>query len=86
MRLEAHFKVNGTTKELKTPLLITLIGPEAFSILRKLLKVLKEHFAEDVNEIYESYKFYQIQQENSSVKEYIVNIRQLLLNVSLKDF
>lgn len=100
MRLVQFFKVNKTEEDMKVASLITLVGPDAFSILRKmcapddpstksynaLVKVLKEYFDPSVNEISESYKFYQIEQGDSTINEYVMKLKATAENCDFGAF
>lgn len=100
MRLTQFFKVNKTEEDLKVASLITFIGADAFSILRKmcapddpstktyaaLVKTLKEYFDPTINEISESYKFYQIEQGDSSITKYIMKLRAAADNCNFGAF
>lgn len=71
-RLEQFFLLNEVDEKKKVSFLITFIGVETYSILKKLLipvdpcsktyaelvNILKKHFAPEINEIPERFKFH----------------------------
>lgn len=89
LRLKQYFIVNNIKEDKKVAYFIILMGPEAYSILSKmcapddpstkdydaLVKVLKDYFQPQINEISESYKFYSIVQRESSVCDFIMRLK-----------
>ena len=86
-RLQQFFVLNNVTEAKNIASLLTFIGPETYSILKKLLfsadwkyvelvKVLKQHFAPEINTIAKRYKFHREDQvKNQSLSEYIVQLK-----------
>lgn len=89
MRLQQFFIVNDVAEEKKVAFFITYIGANAYSVLRKLFSpddpsskrykdlvdALKAYFAPSVNEIAESFKFYNAQQGEKSIREFIIELK-----------
>lgn len=89
LRLQQYFIVNDIKEDRKVAFFIMLIGPGAYSILRKmcapddpstksykdLVKVLKEYCEPETNEISESYKFYSTVQGDLPMCEYIMQLK-----------
>ncbi|CAI6366913.1 unnamed protein product [Macrosiphum euphorbiae] len=89
-RLEQYFVLNDVKVDKKVAFLLTFIGQETYSILKKLLfpgdpvkktfeqliAVLKSHFTPEVNEISERYKFFKEDQKSGQpMSEYIVELK-----------
>ncbi|EAT48507.1 AAEL000453-PA [Aedes aegypti] len=89
-RLELFFELNDVIESKRVAMLITLIGPETYKILKslvipaepktksfeELVTALTGHFAPTVNVIAERYKFHQcVQASSESIAEYIVAIK-----------
>jgi len=100
-RVEQYFVLNEIKENKKIAFLLTFIGQETYSTLKKLvfpddpakktfaelITVLKNHFTPEVNEISERYKFFKEDQKTGqSISEYIVELNRKRKNVSLKIF
>lgn len=91
-RVNQLFEVNDIDTKKKTPLFITLAGPEVYEILlsltlpevpskkkyEELLSLLRNHLTPKVNRRAERYKFHKaIQEEGESISDYIIRLRPL---------
>lgn len=91
-RLESYLKVNKVEEAEKVDLLITLIGPDTFHLLKRLcvpakpkdvsfeglVKKLCDHYAPEKSVITERFKFHQRGQlEGESMSEYLVELNHL---------
>ena len=88
-RMDAFFECNVVEEDKKVPLFITLIGAEAYKLLKDLCtpeqpakkkyadlqKILKDHLSPTKIVVAETFKFYQINQGVLTVAEYIVKLR-----------
>lgn len=100
-RLEQFFELNEVKEEKRVAMLITLIGPETYRILKSLVlpevpksksykdlvKALTCHFAPSVNIIAERYKFNQCEQSVSeSISDFIVALKMCAQSCEFKTF
>ncbi|KAF0765894.1 Uncharacterized protein FWK35_00000636 [Aphis craccivora] len=89
-RLEQYFVLNEVKNDKKVAFLLTFIGQDTYSTLKKLvfpddpvkkmfeelITVLKNHFTPEVNEITERYKFFKENQKSGQpMSEYIVELK-----------
>lgn len=89
-RLQQFFMLNEVQENKKVSFLITFLGQEAYSLLRKLtlpespttktyemlITILREHFAPEINVIAEHYKFHKKEQpEGETIGDYIVQLK-----------
>ena len=99
--LEQYFIVNDIDDKKLTPTFITLIGKEAFSLLRSLVspkkpsemkcddlnKILRNHLQPTPIVIADRYKFYNRNQvENESITDYIAELRREALHCEFEEF
>jgi hypothetical protein len=90
-RLEQFLIVNQVEAEMKVPMLITLIGPETYNVLRnlvspdkpstkkydELLQALTQHYVVKKSAVAGRYEFYACRQiEGQSVNEFVVEIKK----------
>lgn len=100
-RLEQFFKINDISEEAKTPLFITIAGPEICELLmsltvpdlpsdreyKELITALRTHFCPKKNKRAERYKFYQLrQQEGEPLNDFIVRLKSLSQSCLFGDF
>lgn len=100
-RLEQFFILNDIEEEKKVACLITLLGQETYAILKKLIspveaktqgyveliKVLKDYFKPDLNEIPERYKFHKEDQKSGqSIGDYVVELKSKAATCKFGDF
>lgn len=91
-RLKQFFLINDIQDAGKTPLFITIAGPDIYEILMsltvpdlpstkpfdELMKLLRNHFTPKKNKRAERYKFYKaVQEEGESLNEFIVRLKSL---------
>lgn len=91
-RLKQFFLINDVKPENKTPLFITIAGPDVYDILMsltvpelpsakpfdELLKLLRDHFTPKKNKRAERYKFNKaVQEEGELLNEFIVRLKSL---------
>lgn len=91
-RLKQFFLINDVKPENKTPLFITIAGPDVYDILMSLtvpelpsakpfdefLKLLRDHFTPKKNKRAERYKFNKaVQEEGELLNEFIVRLKSL---------
>lgn len=89
-RMEQFFIVNSIENDMKVPMLITLIGPETYNVLKNLvspekpsqktytdlIEALTKHYVVNKSAIAGRYEFYRCKQkEGQSVNEFVVEIK-----------
>ena len=99
--LEQYFLVNDIDDKKLTAIFITLIGKEAFSLIRSLVspkrpsemkiedlnKILRNHLQPTPILIAERYKFYnRNQEEHESITDYNAELRREALHCNFKEF
>lgn len=100
-RLEQYFVLNEIKVDKKIAFLLTFIGQETYSTLKKiefpddpvkktfaeLITVLKNHFTPEVNEISERYKFFKEDQKTDQpISEYIVELKAKVQKCKFENF
>lgn len=90
-RMEQFFIVNQVKEAMKVPMLITLIGPETYNILKnlvspdspatktyvELIESLTKHYVVKKSAVAGRYEFYKCnQKEQQSVNDYVVEIKR----------
>ncbi|XP_050521685.1 uncharacterized protein K02A2.6-like [Daktulosphaira vitifoliae] len=100
-RLEQFFVLNDVQKTKKVASLLTFIGHDAYSVLKKLtypkspkeliykelISKLKVHYSPEINEISERYKFHkEDQKEGQCIVEYIVELKSKAQNCNFGAF
>lgn len=100
-RVEQYFVANGVKDEKQVAVFLSLIGPQAYALLRNLLTpdlpssktfdvlktTLKEHYMPKPSVIGERFKFHnRHQREGESVSDYLVSLKQLATDCEFKDF
>lgn len=99
-RVQQFFLVNNVKEEKKTPLFITIAGPNVYDILmsltvpklpstmkfEELIKLLRTHYTPKVNKRTERYKFHKAVQEiGETVSEFVVRLKSLLQTCKFDD-
>lgn len=100
-RLELFFELNDVVEEKRVAMLITLIGPDTYRILKslvipaepkkkkyeELVAALTNYFAPTVNVIAERYKFQQcVQASSESISDYIVALKTSAQSCKFENF
>uniref|UniRef100_A0A1B6L0V9 RNA-directed DNA polymerase n=1 Tax=Graphocephala atropunctata TaxID=36148 RepID=A0A1B6L0V9_9HEMI len=100
-RLHQYFKANSVKDDAKAPILLTLIGPKPYGVLRNLVspktvdsldfdtivKELKSHYAPKKLVISERFKFYKRDQlPSESISNYVVELKQLASQCNFNSF
>lgn len=89
-RLQQFFILNDVNDQKKVASLLTFIGQETYSVLKKLvypdtpknktfnqlIEILQKHFSPEINEIPERYKFHmEDQKDGQSISDYIIELK-----------
>lgn len=100
-RLQQYFKANDVKDETRAPILLTLIGPKPYAVLRNLVspktvdsldfdaivKQLKSHYSPKKLLISERFKFYKRDQlPSESISNYVIQLKQLASQCNFNSF
>ncbi|XP_054283502.1 uncharacterized protein LOC129000566 [Macrosteles quadrilineatus] len=100
-RVDQYFKANSVKDATKAPILLTLIGPKPYGVLKNLVapksvdslgledivKHLKAHYAPKKLLISERYKFYKRDQlSGESVSNYVIELKRLASQCNFNTF
>lgn len=100
-RVKQFFVINEVENNKKTPLFITIAGPDIYEVLKSLthpelpskksfdeiIILLTEHYTPKINKRAERFKFHKAKQEvGESINEFIVRLKQLIQTCRFSDF